>query len=53
MASPLVAGLVAYLLTLEGTITPAAMKQRLRTLSTTNIITGLRESHRMSLLVLT
>lgn len=41
MASPMVAGLVAYLLTLEGTITPAAMKQRLRTLSTTNLVTGL------------
>lgn len=41
MASPHVAGLGAYILSLEGKITPAALSSRLTTLSTKNKITGL------------
>lgn len=41
MASPFVAGLVAYLLALEGNMSPAAMKQRIRALTTTSAIAGL------------
>jgi subtilisin family serine protease len=39
-----VAGLAAYILSLEGKKTPAALSSRLSTLSTKNIITGIRAS---------
>ncbi|KAH7083070.1 subtilisin-like protease [Paraphoma chrysanthemicola] len=42
MATPHVAGLAAYILSLEGKVTPAALSSRLTTLSTKNKITGLR-----------
>jgi subtilisin family serine protease len=42
MATPHVAGLAAYILGLEGKVTPAALSSRLTTLSTKNKITGLR-----------
>jgi subtilisin family serine protease len=41
MASPHIAGLGAYLLSLEGKVSPAALCTRIQTLSTKNVITGL------------
>lgn len=41
MASPHVAGLAAYLLSLEGKVSPATLSARLITLSTKSVITGL------------
>ncbi|KAL1591723.1 hypothetical protein SLS60_011722 [Paraconiothyrium brasiliense] len=41
MASPHVAGLGAYLLALEGKVTPAALSSRIQTLSNKNKITGI------------
>jgi subtilisin family serine protease len=41
MATPHVAGLAAYILALEGKISPAALSSRLQTLATKNAITGL------------
>lgn len=43
MATPFVAGLVAYFLGLEGPMSPLSMKQKLRSLTTNGIITGLSE----------
>jgi cerevisin len=43
MASPFVAGLVAYLLILEGNMSPASMKQTLRSITTDSAISGLRK----------
>jgi len=42
MATPHVAGLAAYILALEGKVSPATLASRLTTLSTKNKITGLR-----------
>jgi subtilisin family serine protease len=42
MATPHVAGLAAYILALEGKVTPAALSARLTTLSTKDKITGLK-----------
>jgi cerevisin len=42
MACPFVTGLVAYFLALEGTMSPLSMKQRLRSLTTSGIISNLR-----------
>jgi subtilisin family serine protease len=42
MATPHVAGLAAYILALEGKVTPAALTARLTALSTKDKITGLR-----------
>jgi subtilisin family serine protease len=44
MATPHVAGLAAYILSLEGKKTPAALSTRLQTLSTKDKITGLKGS---------
>lgn len=41
MASPFVTGLVAYFLALEGTVSPLSMKQKLRSLTTSGIISNL------------
>ncbi|KAG8802492.1 subtilisin-like serine protease, partial [Serendipita sp. 399] len=41
MAAPMVSGLVAYLLRLEGNKSPLAMKVRLRDLATQNVIRGI------------
>lgn len=38
MACPHVAGLAAYIIGLEGTRTPAALGERLKTLSTKNVV---------------
>lgn len=42
MATPHVAGLGAYLLSLEGKMTPAALGDRIKTLATKNKISGIR-----------
>lgn len=42
MATPHVAGLAAYILALEGKVTPAALSSRLTALATTGKITGLK-----------
>jgi subtilisin family serine protease len=44
MATPHIAGLAAYILSLEGKKTPAALSSRLTELSTKNKITGLKGS---------
>jgi subtilisin family serine protease len=44
MASPHVAGLAAYLISLEGLSTPSAVLERLIALSTTGTVTGLNGS---------
>jgi subtilisin family serine protease len=44
MATPHVAGLAAYILALEGKVSPAALTSRLTALSTKNKITGLKGS---------
>jgi subtilisin family serine protease len=44
MATPHVAGLAAYILALEGKVSPAALSSRLTALSTKNKITGLKGS---------
>jgi subtilisin family serine protease len=44
MATPHVAGLAAYILALEGKVSPAALSSRLTTLSTKDKITGLKGS---------
>lgn len=41
MATPHVAGLAAYILALEGKMSPAALATRLQTLATKNVLTGL------------
>lgn len=40
MACPHVAGLAAYLISLEGTRTPAALGERIKSLSTKNVVTS-------------
>jgi hypothetical protein len=42
MASPHLAGLGAYLLALEGKVSPAALCTRIQTLSTKNAVTGIK-----------
>jgi hypothetical protein len=39
-----VAGLIAYLIALDGNISPSAMKTKLQTLAVKNILSGVRES---------
>lgn len=43
MATPHVAGVIAYLIGKDGNITPAAMATKLKSLSTKNALTGVRE----------
>jgi subtilisin family serine protease len=50
MATPHVAGLAAYILSLEGKKTPAALSTRLTALATTGKITGLKSSSTKNLL---
>jgi cerevisin len=45
MATPFVTGLVAYFLTLEGTMSPLQMKQQLRSVTTNGAISGLSKRH--------
>lgn len=43
MATPHVAGLVAYLLSVNGNVSPATMQSNIKSLSTKNALTGIRE----------
>jgi subtilisin family serine protease len=43
MATPHVAGLIAYLISLNGNTTPAAMSTQLKNLATKDVLTGIRE----------
>jgi cerevisin len=43
MASPFVTGLVAYFLALEGNMSPLSMKEKLRSVTTDSVISGLRK----------
>ena len=43
MATPHVAGLVAYLISKDGNISPAAMTTKIKNLSVKNVLTGVRE----------
>jgi cerevisin len=45
MATPHVAGLIAYLISLNGNVSPATMSTNLKSLSTKNAISGIREPH--------
>jgi subtilisin family serine protease len=42
MASPHLAGLGAYLLALDGNVSPAALCKKIQTLSTKNVVTGIK-----------
>ena len=43
MATPHIAGLIAYLIRLQGNITPAAMSTKLKSLSLKGVLTGIRQ----------
>jgi cerevisin len=43
MATPHVSGLIAYLIALQGNITPAAMSTKLKNLSLKGVLTGIRQ----------
>jgi cerevisin len=43
MATPHIAGLVAYLIARSGNVTPAAMATQIKNLATKSVITGVRE----------
>ena len=43
MATPHIAGLIAYLICLQGNISPAAMSTKLKTLSLKGVLSGIRE----------
>jgi cerevisin len=51
MATPHVAGLVAYLIAKEGNISPAAMETKVRNLSAVGYITDLRKSYLIAIFV--
>ncbi|KAG6810301.1 hypothetical protein H0H92_012502 [Tricholoma furcatifolium] len=42
MATPHISGLIAYLITLEGSLTPAQMKSRINTLALNNVLANVR-----------
>lgn len=44
MATPHVAGLVAYLISVNGNVSPATMSTNIKNLATKNALTGLRTS---------
>lgn len=50
MATPHVAGVVAYLIAKDGNISPAAMETKIKNLSTKNAISGIRQSFATTLL---
>jgi len=43
MATPHVAGLIAYLICLEGNVSPAEMSDKLKNLSLKGVLTGIRQ----------
>ena len=43
MAACHIAGLIAYLICLQGNVTPAAMSTKLKTLSLKGVLTGIRQ----------
>ena len=45
MATPHVAGLVAYLLGLDSTLSPAEVETTLKNQALSNVLTGVRECH--------
>lgn len=44
MATPHVAGVVAYLISKDGNVSPAAMETKIKNLATKNAISGIRTS---------
>ena len=48
MSTPHVAGLVAYLISVNGNVAPDAMQELVKSLSVKDALTGLRKSHRYS-----
>ncbi|KAF9031930.1 serine protease [Panaeolus papilionaceus] len=51
MATPHIAGLIAYLICLEGNITPAAMSTKIKNYALKSVISGIRKSRVSCLLV--
>jgi len=52
MATPHIAGLIAYLIALQGNVSPAAMTAKLQSLSQKGVISGIRKYSSFIIIVL-